>query len=256
MKKRGQVTLFVIFGVILLIIIGLFLYLKTNIFMFNPSSEDLNSELQSINEHILDCVEVTGDQPIITLGLHGGYLEPPTNSYRLYSDYPVSYLCYNIPDRLQCMNRMLRKNDMESQISDTISKSVIDCIDIEGFRRFGSFNILTPSPLKVSTKIFSDSVLVNVNYPVTLKSTKSEAQAQQSDFSYSFIYPLGELYDLSQEIVNAEAVFGDFDQLVYMVSKMGRYRIEKKRPYPDKIYIMNLKDDNYIFQFAIQGEPS
>lgn len=256
MKKRGQVTLFVIFGVILLIIIGLFLYLRTNIFMFNPSSEDLNSELQAINEHILNCVESAGDQPIRTIGLHGGYLEPPTNSYRLYSDYPISYLCYNIPGKSQCMNRMLRKDDMESQISDTISRSISDCVDIESFRSFGSFNILTPSPFKVSTKIFSDSVLVNVNYPITLKSTKSEAQSQQSDFSFSFSYPLGELYDVSQEIVNAEAEFGDFDQLVYMVSKMGRYHIEKKRPYPDEIYIMNLKDDDYIFQFAIQGEPS
>ncbi len=42
MEKRGQVTAFVILGIIIVALVLLLLYTRTNVFMFQPSAEDLN----------------------------------------------------------------------------------------------------------------------------------------------------------------------------------------------------------------------
>ena len=75
-----------------------------------------------------------------------------------------------------------------------------------------------------------------------------------SEFKEVVDKPLGDLYEVSQDILDYESQFGDFDQLIYMLSKKGDYFIYKKRPYPDKLYIINDKERKLTFQFFVQGE--
>ena len=62
----------------------------------------------------------------------------------------------------------------------------------------------------------------------------------------------------------AEAVYGNFDTLTYSVFKTRvtgePYVLQKLQPYPDKLYILKIKDtpyenDEFIFQFFIEDEP-
>jgi len=39
-----------------------------------------------------------------------------------------------------------------------------------------------------------------------------------------------------------------------MLGHRGQFVIDKKRPYPDKLYILKSKDSDYVFQFFVQGE--
>ena len=52
----------------------------------------------------------------------------------------------------------------------------------------------------------------------------------------------------------SHASLGEFDSLPYMLGRRGAIEIETIKPYPDTIYILNKRNSNYIFQFAIQGE--
>ena len=71
---------------------------------------------------------------------------------------------------------------------------------------------------------------------------------------HEFDIPLGALYDVSMEIVNTESQIGEFEQLSYMLVHKGQFIIDKKKPYPDKFYILKTKDSDYKFQFFVQGE--
>jgi len=254
MRKRGQITAFVILGIVIVALVLLLLYTRTNVFMFTPSPEDLNKVMSDIRIDMLSCVGEVGDEPIRRIALQGGYLSTPTDTYRLYDDTTISYLCYNMEDDPRCMNRMLRKADMEQQLNEAIDFALSTCIDVQKFKKLGSFQITASKDWEVGTMINPESVLVTVDYPITITSEKSELTLSEDTFKKVFNYPLGELYKVSQDVIDFETTYGEFDQLSYMLAYHGLYRIDKLRPYPDKIYKLNKQDSNYIFQFAIQGE--
>ena len=67
----------------------------------------------------------------------------------------------------------------------------------------------------------------------------------------------------SRDIINSEALTGLFDTLPYSLAKTQltgkQYVLQKMQPYPDKLYILKIKDvpsedDPYFFQFFIEGE--
>jgi hypothetical protein len=252
-NKKGQITLFVILGIVIVAVALLVMYLKTNLFLFNPTVEDLNEQIEGIKEHVVRCMYIVSDEPIRRIGLQGGYLSAPEGSYRLYNDTTVSYLCFNIEGKPQCMNRMLLKSNMEKQLSENIDFMLRNCLDVKSFKRFGGFDIIADD-WKSDVDIRNNEVVISLHYPIKLKSKRSNVEVSISDFYKKFNYPLGYLYDVSQKIVETEAIYGEFDQLIFMLHEKGKVRIEKKRPYPDKLYIMNVRDDDYKFQFAIQGE--
>jgi len=255
MGKRGQITAFAILGIVIVALVLMLLYFKTNVFIFTPSQEDLNKVMSDIRKDMISCIGQVGDEPIRRIALQGGYLSTPEGTYRLYDDTTISYLCYNMENDPRCINRMLRLSDMEKQLDEAIDFALNTCIDVQGLKKWGNFEIRTPKKWEVTTTINPESVRVEVNYPVTLISERSDAVLSEDTFIKTFNYPLGELYKVSQNIVDTEATYGEFDQLSYMIAYHGMYRIEKDRPYPDKIYKLNKQDINYKLQFAIQGEP-
>jgi hypothetical protein len=256
--KKGQVALFAVVGILILVLVGFTLYTRTNIFLVNPSEDDLNAELDSIRTHVQECIKETADgdigRPIVDLGLQGGYLKQGADTFRLYNDDKISYLCYNMEGTEQCMNRMLLKKDMEQFIADDISEKIGSCLDVQGFRKLGGFDIIT-GDINVITAIEKDNVRVSLDYPIALKSKRSAASVSAGQFNAVINYPLGDLYDVANTIIDFETEFGDFDQFAYMLQKKGKYIIEKKKPYPDKLYIISRRDSSYVFQFFVQGEP-
>ena len=255
MSSRGQVTAFVLLGLVLLALIGLLLFYQTNIFQLTPTQESLQTEMDAIEDHILGCLGDVGEDPLRQLGLQGGFLETPANTYRLFNDTAISYLCSNMAGVPQCRNRMLLKSQMETAISKSVEATLSQCLDVQSFRRFGRFDILTPPRGTVTTVINRDSTIVTFDYPLTLRSRQSTLEVSRTEgFSKAFDVPLGDLYGVAMDIVDAEAEFGEFDQLFYMLSKKGEYTIQKWRPYPDKVYILTKRNHDYVFQFAIEDE--
>ena len=90
-NKKGQVTLFIILGIIIVVVALLVLHTRTNLFLFNPSVEDLNNQLEGINEHVVDCIFEVGEEPIRRIGLQGGYLGASSGTYMFYNDLYCNY---------------------------------------------------------------------------------------------------------------------------------------------------------------------
>lgn len=251
LNKRGQATPFVVAGIVIFAIVVLLFYLRGSLFLGTVTAETLQDKLANIEDHVKTCVHQVGDDPIKKIGLQGGHLALAEDTFRLFNDIGVSYLCYNRNNDPRCYNRMLTVDAMEQELSQAIQQGLKTCLNVKKFTRgldaqIGSFT--------VATNIGQDTVVVQVQMPVVLR--KGELRAAQDTFAASFSYPLGRLYGVSQDIVTIETTAGEFEQLSYMLSHQGQYIIEKKKPYPDKLYILTTKDSPYIFQFFVQGEPS
>ena len=132
MKKRGQATTFVILGIFIVALVVLIVYLR-NQYFFPATPENLKDKLVAIESHVKDCIKNIGDEPIRRIGLQGGYLSTPSGTYRLDKDITVSYLCYNIPNKVQCSNRMLTLENMESQLNNAIRDSLKTCVNVKRF---------------------------------------------------------------------------------------------------------------------------
>lgn len=251
MAKRGQTTAFVIVGIVILAVIILLFYLRGQFFFGPVTTTTLQDRLVPLENHVKDCLQKISDEPIKRIGLQGGYLSLGSGTFASYQGQSISYLCFSQGGKATCSNRMLTTTSMEQQLSEAISKGLATCLNLGKFKRGFDLQI---GQQKVVTAIGPSNVIVTLQMPLTL--SKDNVVVQRDSFTQTFNYPLGRLYAVSQTIVDYESQFGEFEQLSYMLTHKGEYVIDKKKPYPDKVYILKTKDSSYIFQFMVQGEAT
>tara|TARA_Y100000310_G_scaffold290392_1_gene317535 strand:- start:5877 stop:6644 length:768 start_codon:yes stop_codon:yes gene_type:complete len=252
MKKRGQATLFIILGIVLVVVVGLyFVGVSTNIIPPLLTTSDAVSEMAEIEDHIEECLADVGGNYVTILGLQGGYISPAEDTYRLYNDSSVSYHCWNREGVAPCTNRLVTLSHMEEELQDAIDSALDTCVNVYDYSK----DVEADSDWELEVAINFNEVQLDLYYPVSVDKGEDDF-ASEDEFSKSLDVPLGELYEVALDVVNSHAFSGEFDQLLYMLSKLSRYTIYKHKPYPDIIYQAKLREDDYVFQFAIQGEEN
>jgi hypothetical protein len=248
MNKRGQVTVFVIVGVVILILAILIWYLRSSESTVIPGffiGED--ARRQAVETNLRECVEKAVRPTVLLAAKQGGDLTPV--NYRNYKGDKVSYLCLNIPGKDQCLNVMPPVRIIEEKLKSNIANQIDNCVD----RDLLGEDVIGTKNINVDVLMRRDAVVVNTDYDVAFVKDNVEMPFGTVTAIVGNV-PFVELYDVVHDVVNAQAVDGDFEQLFYMLGKKGRVEIQVDRPYPDKIFIVNKKDSDFKFQFAIQGE--
>ncbi len=260
MNKRGQATIIIFLALILVIIIGLIFFIKSKVYVGGTDIENLQRELDPIIRHIEKCLYESTQETAVLLGEQGGYLEPKENTYKLYNDKKISYLCYNKPGTPQCSNRYLRLSDVKEQLKQAITQKINKCVQIDSFEKAG-YTITASTNKNINLNIGSDSIITTLNYPIKIK--KGTAETQIEVFSKAVPLPLGRLFSAATDIINAESIIGKFDPLIYSLIKSKftnkQYVIQLLKPHPDKLYILKIKNtptekETFTFQFFIEGE--
>ncbi len=75
-SKKGQVTIFIILGILLLLIVGLVILLQTEVISFKAEGVVL-SEGGKVGDFIGSCILSVGEQALVLAGQQGGYIEVP-----------------------------------------------------------------------------------------------------------------------------------------------------------------------------------
>ncbi len=249
--KRGQATTFMVLGLVVLAAVVLLFFMRGQ-FLFGPVTVEKieDKAMGPIRDHIDDCVNEVAPDYFERIGLQGGYLRTPEDTYRLYDGITVSYLCYNMEDLPTCYNRYLTVGEMETQLEDAIREGLGTCLNVKKLAKGLDVYL---GDLKVDVDVGDYNSIVNVNFPV--KIGRGDVFVEEDEFETVLDVPLGALFGVARDIIEIETQVGEFEQLVYMLSHKGQFVIDKKKPYPDKMYILTSKDSEYIFQFFVQGEP-
>lgn len=250
MDKRGQVTVFIIVGVVILILAALVLYLRETGRVAVPAVFlGAEAKKERIEQNLGECVQDAVRPTLELAAKQGGDLTPL--AYRMYNGNKVAYLCMDIPGKDECYNIMPPLNVLEAKLAANIKTQIDNCVDrglLEG-------DVKGSRELTVKMSMRRDSIVVDTRYDVTFVNGNIEIPIGTVKTVVGNI-PFAELYDVAHDAVNAEASTGDFEQLFYMLAKRGRYEIRVDRPYPDKIFIINKKDSDFTFEFAVQGEDN
>ncbi len=127
--KKGQVTIFIIIGILLVSSVLLFFLYRSGFdFQIGGKPET------SVNAFLNVCLEKEIKESIELILKNGGYTESQLSTTFLFKDEEkpaeISYLCYNQNDYLPCVNQepVLLQN-IKNEIRDYISDDVENCFN-------------------------------------------------------------------------------------------------------------------------------
>ena len=253
MQKRGQVTIFIIIGILLVAAVALFFLFQkgVKILGITGGTKEVTPTpfLQTcLEDKILESVEI--------LSYRGGSIDPVLKKRFKFENedsyYNISYLCYTSGYYESCLNQQpMLIQHIKGEITNYISQEVEMCLselvlnlEEDGYvvdAQYGGFDIEL-APGEVTTKI--DAVIT---------STKSEETSTQEDFEISVPSKFYDLAIVAQEIVSQEARFCNFEYLGFMLT-YPEFEIDYFRTQDSSIiYTIKGADTPDLFRFAIRG---
>lgn len=252
MRKRGQVTTFMIVGLVILIIFVLIFTLRDSILEGVKGTEGtkdiLNGVIGEIDHKINDCIDKESNDALILLGKQGGSFD--RNIYKNYKGNKINYLCISIPNSTKCENLGLTKLELQHELDNYLTNKIKNCINLESFRNDQRY-LMSVGDFNLETNVLDKTVLFNITYPIRLE--RKGIKASVNGFSYSVSNPLGKMQEAVSDVLNIESETGDFDNVIYTLHKRNEFSVVQINYYPDKIYTVHYKDSQYVFQFAVKG---
>jgi hypothetical protein len=239
-EKRGQVTIFIIIGVV--IVLGAIL-----IFLFFPKIRvAFGFEVPGPSDFIKGCVEEDISDVISVLSSNGGSVNPL--NYFLYNEEKIGYLCYSNEIQTPCVAQQpMLKSHIESEIKGEIKQKSESCFDSlkESYEKRGYSVEIKKGDLNV--EILPLKVVADFNTSVVL--TKEDTQKYDS-FSVVLDKDLYGFIGIANSIVNNEILYGDSETTTYM-NYYHDLKVEKKKQDEGSvIYILEDRDTGEKFKFA------
>ena len=239
-NRKGQVTIFIILAVVI-VVIGVLVY------MFYPQIQaGLGLAETNPQAFIQSCIEEKINEDITKLSLQGGSLSP--ENYVMYDNEKVEYLCYTNEYYKTCVvQQPLLKKHIESEIQKGIKEEVDICFDSMGksFQQRGYDVNLRKGPENI--ELLPKRVVANFNYSLTL--TKGETERYNS-FNIILNNNIFELISIANSIIEWESTYGDAETTAYM-NYYHDLKVEKKKQSDGTtIYIITDRNTENKFQFA------
>lgn len=243
MYKRGQLTIFVILGI--LIVLGILVFL----FFFAKNIVPDYSAPKSPRGVLEKCI---GDsvQPSINAVLDYGGLISPIVSIP-YKNHSYNYLCYTDQYYTKCYNYYPMLNSIvEEQIRQNTVDLVDDCFIflLDDYKSRG-FDI-SGGELEYSVEVVPGSVRLRISKDIS--TTNGESADVFSDFDMKIPSDLFELIEIARNVVNQEAEFCYFENNGFMVM-YPLYNMSRVDYDESKIYEVENRKTKEVFKFAIRS---
>jgi len=238
---RGQVTIFIIVGV-LIVLAAVLAYL------FFPQIRPI-SVIDSPVGFIENCVGEKVNEIVGKIGSQGGSLEPEKST--LYQNSEVEYLCYTGEYYLNCVvQQPMLKQHVESEIEKALIPEVNRCLSDfkETYENKGYSVDIRRTAGDILVELAPKNVVVNIRAPITL--TK-ESTTSLEGFNIRIKNEIYDLVLIAMSITNWEARYGDSETTTYM-TYYPNIKVEKiLRSDGTKIYVLSNRDNpENKFQFA------
>ncbi len=242
--KRGQVTIFIIVGIIVVVAAVL-------IYTFYPKIKTtLGIEESNPQSYIQSCVEDKLKETIELVSLQGGSVNP--ENYLLYLNNKLDYLCYTGEYYIPCIvQEPMLKQNIELEILKEIKPTVDDCFDSLEKSYVGKGYDVKIKEGEKNVELLPKKIVTTFNKEVTF--TKGTDVQEYDEFVISVENNLYELIAIANNIIEWESIFGDVDVTNYM-AYYPNLKVEKiLRGSEGEIYIITDRTNGDKFQFAVRG---
>ena len=249
-QKKGQMTIFIIIGILIVVRILLFFFLRQGI------PKETSSSLEENPESFLGfCLNNKIREAITELSVRGGYIDKGISKEFRFTNEPtrnITYLCYNKNGYLPCINQKPTfMEDLKSEIKEYISKDVKDCFDglESSLKRDGHEVELEYTDFEVD--IIPGKVIVQTDSNLIF--TKSGSTVDSEDFKIEVLSKLYRISLFTQEIVNQEAryCFAEINgiSLIYPEFLIDKTKLDDL----SNIYRIEHQESKEKFVFAVRS---
>lgn len=197
-SKKSQVTIFIIAGILILLIIGLFFVLSdvSKYSVFGPPSD-----MKPIVTYTESCIQNIAEEGILTQKMQGGYIDIPEKLERanahIDSGFKVPYWYF---DRVDYMPTLYT---MEEDLAQYIDENLDECINsYSAFER--EYEIQLEDSADTKLTIDDNRVRINTNMPLRVKKIGAEKVYHWDEFRVDVDDKLGKLYFLAKDIMEYE----------------------------------------------------
>lgn len=241
--KRGQITIFAIIGIILILSVLLFVFLRPKA---NPDIEV--KDPTNVRQFIESCLTQSANQALFYQGYIGGDVSLYSDFYIYDSFYRIPYVYY------EGGNKFLDADKIEVMLEQSVEKNFPICID--NFNSIKDAEV-TDKPAKADVKITRHGVIFELNY--IAKVFQNEATTTIGpDFSKEIDVNLLDMISIS-EIITEKALLDDsIIDWEYISTKNEKYNMTAFKA-PDNNIIYRIIDTKDIFarlftyQFAVKA---
>ena len=203
MEKRGQITIFIIIGLIILITVGLFFWFTAAII---PEPVFIEPQLEPINRYVGICLAQVATDAVTTLGLNGGYITFP----EFVEANPQSYLGFGPIKDLKNpywwyagIEAIPTQEFIQTQISDYIDTNLKECVgNFEDLRV--DYNIIEKSLPQSKVTLTAEYVQINTNYELKVETRRNKTVTTIDTFLSIVPVRLKAMYELAKDIMEAE----------------------------------------------------
>ncbi len=230
--KKGQVTVFIIIGIILLLSLMVILYLQqVRVEEFEtaiPIVAEVPQEMLPVRAYIESCVQEIGKDAVKKIGDYGGYISKeklsfnpvmPTEDEAVQfapgSDLVIPYW-YFLKDKNECRGTCQFSDarpalyttpgeiSIQQQIDEYVTDNLRACID--DFRPFKQEMAFTEKgPLEIEVTLARDDVAFLITWPLEIE--KAGQTFSLNEHLASVPVSLQYMYTIATEIANAQAEY-------------------------------------------------
>ena len=201
MGKRGQVTIFIIVGIMLLVVVSLLTFINS----YSPKPTIIVPDnVADVHLFVTECLKQSAEEGINILGSQGGYITIPTQiannreaRLSLYPGFVIPYWYY--PGH----SKIPTEDDIKNQISDYVKTNIKECIN--NFTSFKNrYNIIEIGNITVSVTLATKDVTVDMNYPLSIDVLSTKTNVRIDKYSANIQVPLKNMYALAKNIMDYE----------------------------------------------------
>ena len=188
MKKRGQISIFIILAIVIVAIIVIIIILNNKSSIFNQNSP----EILNINSFLEECANQRALDAVRLIGLQGGYVNLPKD----YIETNLSNVAYGYYEGEKTLPS---KDAIEKEINYYIETTTPYCTDNTNFP---DYNITIGNPSS-QTKIVDNQVSVTLRLPASIsKGTKT--YSFEGPYEIQVPIRLGKIYSTAEYIIELE----------------------------------------------------
>ncbi|MDP3918416.1 MAG: hypothetical protein Q8Q35_00735 [Nanoarchaeota archaeon] len=157
--KRGQFTLFIIIGIVVLLLVGVGIYYRGSILDAVGISQTVSypSEVQEVVAHVEECFATASVNSVKAIALGGGYLNLPRDVFTS-NDISIPYFLYDDQDLT------ISQELMETELGEYTEILMTKCLNIESFTEFD----ITEGDREYDITVNADSIDFEMTYPMSV----------------------------------------------------------------------------------------
>ncbi len=217
-KKKSQMSIFVVISIILIIVTSFLFY--NNKFDFFVSHE---SKIKSqVSDSIKDCVLKETKNGAFLLGFQGGRIEisreiklDKLNFKHRYIDIGLNNSGFKIMNWDSDLGEIPTIDSMEKELQTFVRNNSISCIENNLKALKDTLNITIEDKLKIDIKLNKRNVAVDIKLPIKFNEINSQQTFYISDYFLKIDgLKIKDLYELSLRIYNLEKQSNFFEELV------------------------------------------